>query len=122
MVNCVPFIGIEFTGKDFLFNKNVLKKNNSKICTLSKIEKHLSNFHKNFSECIDCNSKRELKRCYENRDKQSNQRKIYYEKNEHKGLQKQSDRCIHFRELVKTCFESENRLKAFDEKAHKNSS
>ena len=44
-----------------------------------KIEKHIEDFHKNYTECKDCKSKRGLKRYYVNKDNISNQRKIYYE-------------------------------------------
>ena len=52
----------------------------TKTCSMCKIEKHINNFYKNYSECEDCNRKRGLKRYYEKNDKISNQRNIYYEK------------------------------------------
>ena len=52
----------------------------TKICTICNNEKDINNFYKKYSECIDCNRARGLKRYYENKDKISNQQKIYYEK------------------------------------------
>ena len=74
-------------------------------------------FTKKYSECIDCNRARGLKRYYENKDKISNQQKVYYEKNREKILlQKQNNRSIQFRDLVISYIELENRLKALEEK------
>ena len=53
---------------------------NTKICTVCTIEKDINNFYKKYSECIDCNRARGLKRYYENKDKISNQQIVYYEK------------------------------------------
>ena len=53
----------------------------SKICTQCNIEKDINNFYKKYSECKDCNIKRGVKRYYDNKDKLSYQRKLYYEKN-----------------------------------------
>ena len=53
----------------------------SNSCTMCKNEKHINNFHKKYREGKDCNRTRGLKRYYENKDKISNQQKIYYEKN-----------------------------------------
>ena len=73
----------------------------TKMCTMGNIEKHINDFYKKYTECIDCNRARGLKRYYENKDKVSNQQKIYYEKNRDKiSLQKQNNRCIQFRDLV----------------------
>ena len=47
----------------------------SKICTQCKIEKHINNLYKNYSECKDCNIKRGVKRYYDNKDKISRQQK-----------------------------------------------
>ena len=89
----------------------------TKICTICTIEKDINNFYKNYTECIDCNRARGLKRYYENKDKISNQQKVYYEKNrEKKLLQKQNNRSIQFRDLVISYIELENRLKALEEK------
>ena len=58
-----------------------------------------------------------MKRCYENKDRISNQQKKYYEKNREKILlQKQNNRSIQFRDLVISYSELENRLKAMEEK------
>ena len=90
---------------------------NTKTCTICNIEKDINNFYKKYSECIDCNRARGLKRYYENKDKISNQQKVYYEKNREKiFLQKQNNRSIQFRDLVISYFELENRLKALEEK------
>ena len=56
----------------------------TKMCTICNTEKHINNFYKKYSECIDCNRTRELKRYYESKDKISNQQKIYYERIEKK--------------------------------------
>ena len=81
------------------------------------IEKHINSFYKKNSECIDCNRTRGLKRYFENKDKISNQQKIYYEKNRERILlQKQSNRCIQIRDLVTSYVELENKLKALEEK------
>ena len=56
----------------------------TKMCTICNIEKDTNNFYKKYSEYRDCNRTRGLKRYYENKDKISNQQKIYYEKKEKK--------------------------------------
>ena len=53
----------------------------SKVCVVCNIEKSIDNFYNNYRECKQCNIKRSMKRYYENKDKLSNQRKLYYEKN-----------------------------------------
>ena len=89
----------------------------TKMCTICNIEKHINNFYKKYTECIDCNRVRGLKRYYENKDKISNQQKIYYEKNREKILlQKKNNRSIQFRDLVISYIELENRLKTLEEK------
>ena len=89
----------------------------TKMCTICNIEKHINNFYKKYTECIDCNRARGLKRYYENKDKISNQQKIYYEKIREKILlQKQNNRSIQIRDLVISYIELENRLKATEEK------
>ena len=81
------------------------------------IEKDINDFYKKYTECIKCNRARGLKRYYENKDKISNQQKVYYEKNREKILlQKQNNRSIQFRDLVISDIELENRLKALEEK------
>ena len=89
----------------------------TKTCTICNFEKDINNFYKKYSECRDCNRARGLKRYYENKDKISNQQKVYYEKNREKILlQKQNSRSIHFRDLVVSYIELENRLKTTEEK------
>ena len=89
----------------------------TKICSMCNIEKHINNFYKKYSECRDCNRARGLKRYYENKDKISNQQKVYYEKNREKVLlQKKNNRSIQFRDLLMSYVELENRLKATEEK------
>ena len=89
----------------------------TKMCTICNIEKHMNNFYKKYTECIDCNRARGLKRYYENKDKISKQQKVYYEKNREKILlQKQNNRSIQFRDLVISYVELENRLKTLEEK------
>ena len=89
----------------------------TKMCTICNIEKDINNFYKKYSECIACNRARGLKRYYENKDKISNQQKLYYEKNREKILlQKQNNRSIQFRDLVISYVELENRIKSLEEK------
>ena len=75
---------------------------NTKTCTICNIEKDINNFYKKYSEGIDCNRARGLKRYYENKDKIL--------------LQKQNKRSKKFREIVVSYVELENRLKALEEK------
>ena len=53
----------------------------SKVCVVCIIEKSIDNFYNKYRESKECNIKRSMKRYYENKDKLSNQRKLYYEKN-----------------------------------------
>ena len=53
----------------------------SNVCVICNIEKSIDNFYNKYTECKQCNIKRSMKRYYENKDKLSNQRKYYYEKN-----------------------------------------
>ena len=88
-----------------------------KTCTMCNMEKHINNFYKTYSECKDCNRTRGLKRYYGNKDKISNQQKLYYEKTEKKILlQKQNNRWLQFEDLVKSYVELGNRLKTIEEK------
>ena len=95
----------------------------NKICTVCKIEKHINNFYKKYSECKACNIKRGVKRYHNNKDKISNQQKIYYEKNRDKLLQKQNDyrnkRNTELKDLVKSYTELQNKLKSLEEKVQK---
>ena len=91
----------------------------SKICTQCNIEKDINNFYKKYSECKDCNIKRGVKRYYDNKDKISNQQKVYYERNRDKLLHKQNDynkkRSTDYKELQRSYVELENKLKALEE-------
>ena len=92
----------------------------TKTCTICNIEEDINNFYKNYSKCRDCNRTRGLKRYYENKDKISNQQKIYYEKNRDRILlQKQNNRSIQFRDFVISYIELENRLKMLEKKFKK---
>ena len=53
----------------------------SKVCVVCNIEKSIDNFYNKYRECKRCNIQRSMKCYYENKDKLSNQRKLYYEKN-----------------------------------------
>ena len=53
----------------------------SKVCVVCNIEKSVDIFDNKYRECKQCNIKRSMKRYYENKDKLSNQRNLYYEKN-----------------------------------------
>ena len=92
----------------------------SKICVVCIIEKSIDNFYNKHRECKQCNIKRSTKRYYENRDKISNQQKIYYEKNRDKLLQKQNDyskkRSTDYKELQRSYVELQNKLKTLEEK------
>ena len=60
----------------------------SEVCVVCNNEKSIDNFYNKYRECKQCNIKRSMKRYYENKDKLSNQRKLYYEKNRHLLLAK----------------------------------
>ena len=53
----------------------------SKVSVVCNIAKSIDNFYNKHRECKQCKIKRSMKRYYENKDKLSNQRKFYYEKN-----------------------------------------
>ena len=53
----------------------------SKVCVICNTEKSMDNFYNKYRNCKPCKTKRSLGRYYENKDKLSNQRKMYYEKN-----------------------------------------
>ena len=92
----------------------------NKICTVCKIEKHINNFYRKYSEGKDCKIKRGVKRYYDNKDKISIQQKTYYEKNREKLLQKQNNyrnrRNTEFEDLVRSYAELVSRLKTTEEK------
>ena len=51
------------------------------VCVICNPEKSNNKFYNKFRECKQCNIKRNLKRYFENKDKLSNQRKLFYEEN-----------------------------------------
>ena len=53
----------------------------SKVCVVCNTEKSIDKFYNKYRECKPCNIKRSTRRYYENKDKISNQYKLYYEKN-----------------------------------------
>ena len=53
----------------------------NKICVVCNIEKSIDNYYNKHRECKPCNIKRSRKRYNENKDKLSNQRKLYHERN-----------------------------------------
>ena len=91
-----------------------------KTCTVCKIEKQINNFNKKYSKCKACNIKRGVKRYSNNKDKISNQQKIYCEKNRDKLLEKQNKyrnkKNTEFQDLVRSYAELQNKLKALEEK------
>ena len=53
----------------------------TKVCVVCNIEKSIDNFYNKYRECKPCNIKRSTKRYFDNKEKISNQHKVYYEKN-----------------------------------------
>ena len=53
----------------------------NKICVVCNIEKSIDDYYNKYRECKPCNIKRSMQRYNKNKDKLSNQRKLYYEKN-----------------------------------------
>ena len=53
----------------------------SKVCVICNTEKSIDQFYNKYRECKQWNIQRSMKSYYENKDKLSNQRKLYYEKN-----------------------------------------
>ena len=53
----------------------------TKIVLFAILKKSINNFYNKYREYKQCNIKRSTRRYYENKDKLSNQRKLYYEKN-----------------------------------------
>ena len=92
----------------------------SKVCVVCYIEKSIDSFYNKYRECKQCNIQRSMKRYYENKDKISNQHKLYYEKNRDKLLQKQNDyskkRSTDYKELQRSFVELQNKLNALEEK------
>ena len=60
----------------------------TKVCVICKTEKNIDNFYNKYRECKPCNILRSKRLYYENKDKISNQHKIYYEKNKDVLLEK----------------------------------
>ena len=52
----------------------------SKVCVVCNIKKSIDNFYDKYREYKQCNIKRSTRRYYQNKDKISNQHKIYYER------------------------------------------
>ena len=52
-----------------------------KICVVCNIEKSIDDYYNKYRECKQCNIKRSMRRYNENKEKLSNQRKLYYERN-----------------------------------------
>ena len=53
----------------------------NKVCVDCNTEKSIDRFHKKYRECKQCKIEQILKRYCENKEKLTNQRKLYYEKN-----------------------------------------
>ena len=53
----------------------------NKICVVCNIEKSIDKFYNKYRERKQCKIRRSKKRYYENKDKLSNQRNLYFEKN-----------------------------------------
>ena len=53
----------------------------SKVSVVCNIEKSIDHFYNKIRECKQCNIQRSMKRHHENKDKLSNQRQLFYEKN-----------------------------------------
>ena len=63
---------------------------NNKTCNMCTDEKQIENLYKQYAESKDCNSRSGLKRYYDNKENISNQRKIFYKKNQLKILHKKT--------------------------------
>ena len=95
----------------------------TKTCSMCNIEKQINFFYQKNSECRDCNRARGLKRYYEKKIKYQINKKFLVKKIEtYKLLQKQNNRCIKFRDIVKPFAELGNKLKALEEKLERNHS
>ena len=102
--------------------KNIINKWKEKVSLPLIQKKYVEDFYNKYTECKICNSKRSLKRYYENKDKISNQKKFFYEKNREKLLRKQNDRYTNYKELHRSYVELQNKLKALEEKFKLNDS
>ena len=82
----------------------------STVCGNFNTEKSIVYVFNKYRECKQCNNERSLKRYSEN--KLSNQQKIFYEEIRDKLLQKQNNREMNLKDLLKSYVELENRLNA----------
>ena len=92
----------------------------SKVCVVCSIEKSIDKFYNKYRKCKQCNIQRSMKPYFENKDKLSNQRKLYYEKNRDMLLAKsklnQQNR-NHERKIYKQQVEElHKKLKSLEEK------
>ena len=96
----------------------------SKVCVVCNIEKSIDSFYNKYREGKQCNIQRSMKRYYENKDKLSNQRKIYYEKNRDVLLAKsnlnQQNRNYERKIYKQQVEELNKKLKSLEEKLNKN--
>ena len=96
----------------------------TKICVVCNIEKSFDNFYNKYRECKQCNIRRSMKRYYENKDKLSNQRKLYYEKNRDVLLAKsklnQQNRNYERKIYKQQVEELNKKFKSLEEKLNKN--
>ena len=96
----------------------------TKFCVVCNIEKTIDNFYNKYRECKQCNIRRSMKRYYENKDKISNQRKVYYEKNRDVLLAKskinQQNRNYERKIYKQQVEELKKKLKSLEEKLKKN--
>ena len=96
----------------------------SKVCVVCNTEKSFDNFYNKYRECKQCIIQRSMKRYYENKDKLSNQRKLYYEKNRDVLLTKsklnQQNRNYERKIYKQQVEELNKRLKSIEEKLNKN--
>ena len=53
----------------------------TKVCVVCNTEKSIDNFYNKYRECKPGNIKRSTRRYFDNKEKISNQHKLYYEKN-----------------------------------------
>ena len=53
----------------------------TKVCVVCNTEKSIDNFYNKYRKCKPCNIKRSMTSYNDNKEKISNQRKLYYEKN-----------------------------------------
>ena len=84
-------------------------------CSMCNIEKHVNNFYKRYADYKDCSRTRGLNLFYENKDKISKRQKVCNEKvRDRLLLQKQNNRCIHFKDLVLSYVEIIKNFKALE--------